>query len=746
MSVSGNSASTNGKQPPLPRRWLHRVAPQLAADEAVRVWFESDLDERQNYQETLFLFTDHRLAVVTDSSFTAWPHDEVTGLRSREQHGLGSFQILGQKQSLGSWRFTAAQSSAAARFVQAANRDLAAARGESLDVVVTVCPSCGAVLDSGESECASCTTTKPPEAKSLLRLSRFARPHAGLIFLGLALNLAGIAAALAGPYITMRLLGDVLIPAEAGRMATVQEIVPYLLALLAAAVLTWLLSWAKNYVLLWVSEQVAADVRSATYSHLQRLSLEFFGGKRTGDLISRISNDSDRLCNFLSTQLVDFITDVLNIVMTAAIMLFINPTLAIVSLIPFPAIAWLSHIVRTQLRYGYSLMGRAWSDMVSVLADTIPGIRVVKAFAQETREIERFSEANNHVVYANSRVNRVWSFFTPIISLLTEIGLLVIWAYGAWQIVGSTLEVAVLITFVQYISRFYVRLDSMSRMLPATQRAAASTHRIFEILERNPSVAEPVKAIHPGRVNGHIEFKGVRFAYGPREVIKGVDLTIEPGEMIGLVGPSGAGKSTLVNLVCRFFDVASGAIFVDGKDIRSFPIEEYRRNIGIVLQDPFLFYGTIAENIAYGRPDATRSDIIEAAKAAKAHEFILRLPDGYDSLVGERGQALSGGERQRISIARALLTDPRILILDEATSSVDTETEREIQAALDNLTRGRATIAIAHRLSTLRNANRIVVMEQGQITEIGGHEELLERAGTYARLHSVQQADPKAGF
>ena len=278
----------------------------------------------------------------------------------------------------------------------------------------------------------------------------------------------------------------------------------------------------------------------------------------------------------------------------------------------------------------------------------------------------------------------------------------------------------------------------MSRIVSWTEKSASAAKRIFDILDHVSSVPEPTQPVHLNHVKGHIEVRDVGFRYGNREVNRGINLTIEPGQMIGLVGHSGSGKSTLVNLICRFYDVSEGSIRVDGVDIRSLPVAEYRRNIGLVLQEPFLFFGTIADNIAYGRPDATREEIIAAARAAHAHEFILRLPQGYDSMVGERGQGLSGGERQRISIARALLIDPRILILDEATASVDSETEKEIQKALENLVQGRTTIAIAHRLSTLQRADRLVVLDRGQVVEEGTHDELMAKEGAYYGLYQAQ--------
>lgn len=717
---------------------------RLLSDEIVVIAMNINLDAGLNFGEGFVVLTNHRILSRSpyDEAWSEWTYAEDLRMTYHEYGGIGYLELFNDRERLACWRMTRDQKMPASRLMELFRLriknyvvDQSAASQE-----YNYCPECKAVLNLDATECPYClhSSYQLTSPKILWRLWRFAKPYKWTLLIGMLFMLLSTAVSLIPPYLMMPIMDNILIPAQQGQAVNQTLIVLYLSGLLGASLAAWGLSWFKSYLLSKISERIGTDLRIHTYDHLLKLSFEYFASMRTGDLISRISTQSDRVSSFLSGQLLDFITDFLMMLMIVPTLFTIDPQMACVSLISFPLIAFIIHLIREKLRVGYDKIDRAWSHVANILVDTIPGIRVVKAFVQEKREIQRFKEANEHNYKMNNHMNKTVTLFSPTLVLVNDFGLLALWAFGIYQVIHGQIKVGVLTAFIAYTGRFFSRIESMGRIVSGLQRTVAATRRIFDILDHPVSVTEATAPVPLGKLHGDIELRHVFFRYDSRFVSRNINLHIKAGEMIGVVGHSGAGKSTLINLICRFYDLTEGDILIDGQDIRSFAIADYRRQIGLVPQEPFLFYGTIAENIAYGRPDATPLEIVNAARAARAHEFIMRLPLGYDSLVGERGQSLSGGERQRLSIARALLLDPAILILDEATASVDSETEHDIQIALENLVKGRTTIAIAHRLSTLHRADRIVVLEHGQIVEVGPHHELLHNKNAYYHLYNLQ--------
>ena len=463
----------------LPDAWRDGVRSQLTDSEEVLSWLVLDLDATLHFTQGLVVVTDRRILAkgMDDTAWREWAYRAGLTLQRHDHAGVGSLTLYDDEARLACWRYTLARNIEALQLVDSFEQQLAAfLSGQPVSrVKEAVCPSCKALLEPGQETCPVCTkeTHVPPSTWTLFRLWRFAKPYNWQLLAGFLLTLASTAATLVPPYLTMPLMDKVLIPYQNGSPIDVAIVTLLLAGLLGSALVAWSLGWARTYILALVSERIGADLRTTTYDHLLRLSLEYFGGKRTGDLMTRVGSETDRICVFLSLHLLDFATDVLMIIMTAVILFSINPWLALVTLLPLPFIAWMIHVVRDKLRTGFEKIDRVWSEVTNVLADTIPGIRVVKAFAQEKREAARFREANQHNLAVNDRLNKIWSLFTPTVTLLTEIGLLIVWAFGIWQVSRNEITVGVLVAFLAYISRFYTRLDSMSRIVSVTQKAAA---------------------------------------------------------------------------------------------------------------------------------------------------------------------------------------------------------------------------------------------------------------------------------
>jgi ATP-binding cassette, subfamily B, bacterial len=583
----------------------------------------------------------------------------------------------------------------------------------------------------------------------IARLLGYLLPYRRQLTLGLGAAAVITLCALLPPYLTGYLIDRVLRPVQAGAISMHDASWMGWLcvgAMTAVYVLRRAAAWVRLRLMAVLGEYVARDLREELYAHLQQLSISFYSRKKTGSLITRVSSDTDRLWDFLAFGVVDLSLSVVMLVGLCSVLISLDPALGLIMALPLPALVFAIRRNGRRMERMFTRAFRRWSNLTDVLSDTIPGIRVVRAFNQHAREAARFRDANDAATADFNRIHGVWTSFWPGVMLIVELSIILVWAFALPRLLGGRflgppLSIGTFVSFLLYTGMFMWPIEVVGQMARIVNRATTSAHRVFEVLDTRPEVVDAPHPLPVSGLEGNVSFEDVSFSYDQvRPALRHISFEVRAGETIGLVGPSGGGKSTLVNLITRFYDVSSGRILIDGVDLRRLDSGQYRRHVGIVLQDPYLFHGSVLDNIRYALPGATLAEVVAAARVANAHDFVCKLPHGYDTLVGERGHTLSGGERQRISIARAVLSNPRILILDEATSAVDTETEQKIQEAMDRLARGRTVFAIAHRLSTLRRASRLFVIEGGKLTERGTHLELIQKKdGTYRRLYQLQQ-------
>lgn len=569
--------------------------------------------------------------------------------------------------------------------------------------------------------------------KTYVRLLQYMKPYMSRLGLAIICIIFASAANLYVPWVVKDVIDSVLAEKDMLMLNTIA------VSIIVVFFLRGFFFYGQTYLVAYIAQRAVIDVREALFRHLQRLSLPFYEKRQTGTVMSYVTNDVGALQVALVDSLIEMITECAILFGSLATMFFLHWKLSLVTLITMPLVAQTMRVFGKRLKKTSFRMQESIADITSVLQESLSSIRVVKSFVREDYEIERFNRQNMLNFRAQMKNTQVSATLTPVVEFVAAVGVTGIIWYGGYEVVSGNLTAGALIAFLVYAVNLANPIKRISRVYGTIQKAMAAAERVFEIMDMEPDVKEIPNAKTLPVIDGKVEYKNAVFEYKPGEkALDDISFVAEPGQMIALVGPSGAGKSTVASLLPRFYDLTSGHIFIDGMSIETVTLKSLREQIGLVPQETVLFNGTIYDNILYGRLDATREEIVEAAKSANAHEFIMRMPDGYETQIGERGSSLSGGQRQRIAIARAILKNPRILILDEATSALDTESEKIVQSALDKLMIGRTSLVIAHRLSTILKADCILVLEKGKIVEKGTHEELLKQNGLYSSLYKIQ--------
>lgn len=702
------------------------------------------LNTKGQYEDSSLWGNQESIAVVSDGAVESYRLNTIEKLKISRLYGNSVLTAVfsdGQKKDI--FRFAndaLTLCEAAAEYVN--NLRKGKDSGEQYDILEavfskqqTVCPKCGRELKSADAVCLNCQS----KHKLLQKFGKHLVPQRYVLAVSLVLSAIVTAVNLLPPYLTKMLVDDVI------KNQNREKLTMVVILLLSAHLVHYVLAGVKNYMLRISGHKILVSLRNEVYEKAQYLPMSFYDKTSTGSVINRINSDTNTLQAFMMRVTQEVVVQAFTLVGIVLVMLSMDWKLTLLSLIPVPFVAFISRKFSKKILPYYRRIWRRHSAVSGLLSDTIPGVRVIKSFTGEKNAVDNFKEHTAEWLEVDKSGAKIIVTFPMVISFMVTCGSVLIWGIGGSQVIaGGGITLGLLMSFITYTTMFYGPVNFFANLTDTFQSAIAAAERIFDIID-----AEPEKDFGKGNIpaktaKGKIEFKNINFSFDKaKKILKNVNLTIEEGDVVGIVGTTGSGKSTLVNLFLRYYDAYDGEILLDGVDIRDIDMSWFREQIGYVQQEPMMFHDSIYNNIAFGAKDVHPEQVINAAEIARAHDFIVRQPDGYDSVLGERGVGLSGGEKQRLSIARAVLKNPSILVFDEATASVDSETEHHIQAAIEHLIGGRTTIMIAHRLSTLSMANKIVVLDNGEIVECGSPDELMKQKGKYYKLVEIQSMSDK---